>query len=98
MILKNPFFIILISGFNTYLPSGLFHPDQLDESISKLGVSGELFFHFTSNRNSCLIANSVDPDQTPHSSAYNLGLHCLPRSQNWHPGHEWVNLNWIPPR
>ena len=23
-------------------------------------------------------ANSVDPDQTPHSAASDLGLHCLP--------------------
>ena len=23
-------------------------------------------------------ANSVDPDQIPHSAASNLGLHCLP--------------------
>ena len=25
-----------------------------------------------------LFANSGDPDQTPHSAASNLGLHCLP--------------------
>ena len=25
-----------------------------------------------------LFANSGDPDQTPHSVAPNLGLHCLP--------------------
>ena len=24
--------------------------------------------------------NSVDPDQTPRSAAYDLGLHCLPMS------------------
>ena len=27
-----------------------------------------------------LYANSVDPDQMPHSVASDLGLHCLPRS------------------
>ena len=26
------------------------------------------------------MANNVDPDQTPHSAASDLGLHCLPRS------------------
>ena len=25
------------------------------------------------------VANSVDPDQTPHFAASDLGLHCLPR-------------------
>ena len=25
-----------------------------------------------------LFANSGDPDQMPHSAAYDLGLHCLP--------------------
>ena len=29
--------------FNPYLPSGLFHPYQLDESISILGVADVLF-------------------------------------------------------
>ena len=24
-----------------------------------------------------MLANSVDPDQTPHSAASDLGLHCL---------------------
>ena len=25
-----------------------------------------------------LLANSIDPDQTPRSAASDLGLHCLP--------------------
>ena len=25
-----------------------------------------------------MLANNVDPDQTPHNVASNLGLHCLP--------------------
>ena len=28
-------------------------------------------------------ANSVDPDQTPHSATSDLGLHCLPKSHLW---------------
>ena len=28
-----------------------------------------------------MLANSVDPDQTLHTAASDLGLHCLPRSQ-----------------
>ena len=27
-----------------------------------------------------LLANSGDPDQTPHTAASDLGLHCLPMS------------------
>ena len=30
-----------------------------------------------------MLANSVDPDQTPHTVVPNLGLHCSPRSQKW---------------
>ena len=30
-----------------------------------------------------LNANSVDPDQMPHSAASDLGLHCLPVSHSW---------------
>ena len=30
-----------------------------------------------------LIANSGDPDQTPHSAASDLGLHCLPITFLW---------------
>ena len=43
-----------------------------------LGVSG-LFcrFYFTLIKK-ILIANTVDPDQTPHYVASDLGLHCWP--------------------
>ena len=34
--------------------------------------------------------NSVDPDQTPHSAASDLGLHCLPVSLLWDARHKWV--------
>ena len=36
--------------------------------------------------NTCSNANSVDPDQTPHSVASDLGLHCLPMSIFKTPG------------
>ena len=35
--------------------------------------------------------NSVDPDQTPHFAASDLGLHCLPMPLLWDAGHKWVN-------
>ena len=41
-----------------------------------------------------LFANSGDPDQTPHSAASDLGLHCLPNTQSllWVSRLQWVNL------
>ena len=38
-------------------------------------------------------ANSGDPDQTPRSAASDLGLHGLPRSQNWDARNERVNAH-----
>ena len=35
-------------------------------------------------------ANSGDPDQTPHSVASDLGLHCLPMSHKKDARHIWV--------
>ena len=37
-------------------------------------------------------ANSVDPDQMPHSVASDLGLHCLPVSHLWDARHKWVKM------
>ena len=37
-----------------------------------------------------LIANSVDPDQTPRSAASGLGLHCLPMSLLCDARCKWV--------
>ena len=34
-----------------------------------------------------LIANSVEPDQTPRSAASDLGLHCLPMAILWDGRH-----------
>ena len=38
-----------------------------------------------------LNANSVDPDQMPHSATSDLGLHCLPISHLWDTRHKWVD-------
>ena len=37
-------------------------------------------------------ANSADPDLTPHSSASDLGLHCLLISILWDARHKWVKV------
>ena len=52
----------------------------LDQSISNIR-SVLLVFNITRfYRNSCINTNSADPDQMPHSAAFDLGLHCLPMS------------------
>ena len=37
-------------------------------------------------------ANSVDLNQTQHSVASDLGLHCLPMSLLWDARHKWVKV------
>ena len=38
-----------------------------------------------------LFANSEDPDQTPGSAAFDLGLHCLPATHLGISSLQWVN-------
>ena len=42
-----------------------------------------------------LFANSGDPDQTPHSMASDLGLHCLPITLLRVSRLQWVNLTTL---
>ena len=65
------------------MPSGFFYLNSFDRSISYIrGV--QLAFIITAfYRNSLSVANSVDLDQTPHSAASDLGLHCFPMSLLW---------------
>ena len=66
---------------NPHLLSGPIHPYQLDESTASFrGVWCTFSFYFYFEY-IFLLANSEDPDQTPHSVASDLGLHCLPMSQ-----------------
>ena len=60
---------------------------MLDKSICHLGV----FCRFCSNFDGKL-ANTVDPDQTPHYVASDLGSHCLPITLFWgFQVREWVD-------
>ena len=45
-----------------------------------------------------LFANSGDPDQTPHSAASDLGLHCLPNTLLGVSLLQWVNHEAQPSR
>ena len=39
--------------------------------------------------------NSIDPDQTPHSAASDLGLHCLLMSLLWDARLKWVKMPYL---
>ena len=41
-----------------------------------------------------MLANSEDPDQTPSSAVFDLGLHCLPMSQKWNSRLMWINASF----
>ena len=59
---------------------------MLDESICHLGVCRAYFVAFIHFGWQILLANTVDPDQTPHYVASDLGLHCLPMTFYGFPG------------
>ena len=40
-------------------------------------------------------ANCGDPDQTPHSVASDLGLHCLPMSHKKDARHIWAKMRFL---
>ena len=87
-VLRNP--AVFRQQIQPIMPSGLSYLNSLDQFISSLrGVWLVLiitmFFEM-----SVVNANSVDPDQTPHSAASDLGLHCLPLSHLQDARHKWV--------
>ena len=49
-----------------------------------------VFFIFIQVLMKIMQANSGDPDQTLHSVASDLGLHCLPMSHKKDARHTWV--------
>ena len=63
------------SYINPFMPGGFFCFNSLDRFIFNIrGVC--LFFVFSCFVEiSALNANRIDPDQTPHSAASDLGLH-----------------------
>ena len=72
------------------MQSGLFCLNSLDRVISnRKGVWLVLLLKCFIEK-SIFNATSVDPDQTPRSSASDLVLHCLPMSLLWDARHKWV--------
>ena len=71
------------------MSNGIYHPYQLDESISNLRVVGYRF-QFHSTVKSAFCKQTVEPDQTPLSAASGLVLHSLLMSHKKDAQLEWV--------
>ena len=75
------------------MPSGLFYLSSLHRSIyTRRGVWYVLLFPCFIEK-PVFTANCVDPDQTPHSAAFDLGLHCLHVSLLLDARHKLVKEN-----
>ena len=81
--------------FSPNMSSGLFHPYWLNESISSSRGVWCIFSFLISNRNSCLQARTVDPDQTRCSAASDLGLYCLPRTLGARVYHKTIIITLV---
>ena len=85
--------LVIVFFFNPFMPSRLYYLSSLDDSISMIRDVWVVIF-----LSACFIdipvlnANSVDPDQTPHCAASDLGIHCLPISNLWDVRLKWVNM------
>ena len=62
------------------MSSGLFYYNYLDRSIFNSRVSGLFLSLLYFIEIPVFNANSADPDQMPHSTASDLGLHHLPNT------------------
>ena len=78
-------------GLNPYMLSGLAYLNFGPVHFQFKGVKS-VFIVTMFYRNLVFNANSVDPDQMPHSAASDLGLHCLSVSLLWDAWHRWVKL------
>ena len=67
-------------------------PSSLDKSISIVGDVWLVFLSPYFMDIPVLNADSVNPDQMPHSVASDLGLHSLPMSHLSDTRLKWVNL------
>ena len=71
----------------------LSHTIYWKSSVSILGTAGYEVYIFLKKK-AKLFANSGDPDQTPHSAASDLGLHCLPVTLLRVSRLQWLNIWW----
>ena len=52
-------------------------------------------FTYSCRKMAKLFANSGDPDQMPRSTAYDLGLHCLPITLYGSPNYNGLKYCWM---
>ena len=80
--------------FNPFMPNGLSHLYQLDQSISNYMGVGCFFFIFSLSKFQLkiLLANSEDPIQTLHYAVSDLNLHCLSMSHKKNARLIWVDM------
>ena len=72
------------------MPGGFFCFNSLDRFIFNIKVVCLFFVFSCFVEISALNANSIDPDQMPHSAASDLGLHWLWMSHLWDARQRWV--------
>ena len=73
------FDFLIVKTVNPLYTGRLFHCFMLDESICHCRYECQVYFvTFILFLIKILLANTVDPDQTPHYVASDLVLHCLP--------------------
>ena len=73
------------------MPSGLSYHTSLDRSIPNSWVSRAFLLLMWFIEIPVIKTNIVDPDQTPHFVASDLGLHSLSMSLLWNAKHKLVN-------
>ena len=74
------------------MPFGLFYLKSFDRSISNRKGFWLFLLLLCFKEIPVFNSNSVDPDQTPHSAASDLGLHCLPMSLLLDARLKWVDV------
>ena len=83
---------LLRAEINPYLPNGLFHSYQLDESIRQLrGAS--VFFMFILFQIEINVSKQCRPWSDAAFCASGLGLHCLPRPHKMDAMLIWVKFS-----
>ena len=83
------------STINPFVRNGLSYLNALDGSDSSRRDVWLFLVLQCFTEISVFNANSVDPDQTPHSAASDLGLHCLPMSLLWNLGINGFSILFI---
>ena len=88
-------YMLYPQNFNPYISNGLFFQNSLEKSISSRRVSGQFLSIPCFLEISVFNANIVDPDQTPHCVASDLGLHCLLMFLLGDTRHNWFNVSGV---